>query len=138
MYAGVSELLTQFGEDALLVLADRDGDGQIDVPVVERALIDASAEIDGYLAGRYELPLADRPPVLVRVCADIALYRLASDADLGTDERRQRYQDAVKFLQGVSRGQVSLGVSEKVAATAAPSLHILSAPRRRPRGWRGY
>ena len=46
VYATLQDLQTRFGEDALLIAADRDGDNQVDAEVVEQALEDADAEID--------------------------------------------------------------------------------------------
>ena len=69
-------------------MADRDGDGVPDEGAVTAALDSASAEIDGYIAVRYTLPLASPPPNLTQPCVDIALYRLASSRDVLTDEHR--------------------------------------------------
>ena len=111
-YAGEQQIIERYGADTLLLAADRDGDGEIDSEVVRRALEDASAEIDTYLAAKYDLPLPKVPEVLARLSVDIALYRLSSTTAEGTDERRRRYEDAVKLLKRIASGEVSLGLSE--------------------------
>jgi phage gp36-like protein len=57
-------------------LTDRNYTGQIDDDVLNGALVQASAEIDGYLCGRYPVPWADEPRVLVGRCCNIARYLL--------------------------------------------------------------
>lgn len=60
-YANLSGLTARYGQHMLVDLTDRalPPTGQIDVDVVQAALEDTDALIDGYLAGRYALPLAE-------------------------------------------------------------------------------
>lgn len=133
MYATAQELETRLGgEEALVILADRDGDGVADAELVERALADATAEIDSYLAGRYTLPLPTVPAVLVRLACDMAVYRITSEYGAGlTEERRQRYEDAVAWLKRAASGDVSLGLpphQEPAPSTTVPGL-VSGKPR---------
>jgi len=105
-YATESDLIERYGAAELLAVADRDGNGSADSGMMERALDDASAEIDVYLAGRYALPLAHVPTVLVRIACDIARYRLW--ADRASDEVRRRYEDALRLLERIASGEVVL------------------------------
>ena len=130
-YASAEQVKERHGADAVLLLADRDGDGAADDGVIERALEDASAEIDTYLAAKYDLPLAETPAVLTRLAADIAVYRLAAEADRATDERRRRYEDAVALLKRIAKGEASLGLASPGAPSRAMST---SRPRRFTRG----
>ncbi|HKJ94852.1 MAG TPA: DUF1320 domain-containing protein [Gammaproteobacteria bacterium] len=107
-YATQQDLVDRFGSDELIQLTDRSSSGTIDATVVDQALSDASDEMDGYIGARYELPLPSTPNTLVRVCADIARYRLY---DIQAPEAvAQRYKDAVAFLKAVSTGAVALGL----------------------------
>jgi len=110
MYATEQELNTHIGEDAVLLLADRDGDMLTDAEVVESALIAASGEIDGYIRAQYELPLSAPNPLLKHLCIDIAIYHLSDETTI-TDHRIMRYRDATKTLTSISNGLISLGVS---------------------------
>lgn len=49
------------------------------------------------------------PATLRRPCVDIALYHLAFSGLNRTGEHRQRYEDAVAWLKGVARGEITLG-----------------------------
>lgn len=130
-YATQQNITDRHSKDTLLLIADRDGDGIADVEVVDRAIADASAEIDTYVGKRYELPMGSPPEVLTRLCVDIVVYRLSADADMATDERRKRYDDAIGFLRLIARGEVSLGVAEAQApASTTGTVHSSSSNRR--------
>jgi phage gp36-like protein len=80
--------------------------------VLSIALNDASAEIDGYLEGRFALPLTDSPAILTRLACDIAMYRLQSLRPLhDLADARTRYEDAVGFLRRIASGEVNLGLA---------------------------
>jgi len=109
-YATLEALIKQYGLDAVLLVADRDQDGDIDADVVEDALTAATSEIDSYVGVKHRLPLPQVPDVLVRVCGDIALYRMSSEGGQLTEDKRQRYEDAVDYLKRVAAGTASLGL----------------------------
>lgn len=112
MYASAQDIIDRYGNEQLLLLTDRDGNQAADTEVVDQALTDASAEIDTYIAAKYAMPLASVPASLVRPCVDIAVYRLAADRDLGTEEHRLRYEDAIAYLKRIAKGDVSLGLAK--------------------------
>lgn len=106
-YASLEDLQARFGAEEILQLADRNRDGVIDAGVIDRALADADAEINGYLGSRYQLPLAEVPQIVNVYACDIARFRLYHD--LATEEVRKRYEDALKFLRMVAEGKVKIG-----------------------------
>ena len=116
-YATTEQVIERYGADQILLLTDRDGGDAIDTGAVERALEDASAEVDAYLAAKHQLPLSETPAVLTRLAADIAVYRLAVTADRRTEEHRVRYEDAAALLKRIAKGEASLGL----ASPGAPS-----------------
>lgn len=107
-YAAQSDIIELYGLDALVV-ADRDGDGSVDAPAVEKALAAASDEIDTYLGVRYRVPLDDPAPALIiRFAIDIALYQLATTAAMASEEARTRYEDAIAALRRIGKGEQAL------------------------------
>ncbi len=129
-YATQQNITDRYSRDMLLLIADRDGDGIADPEVVDPAIDDASAEIDTYVGKRYELPMAaPLPEVLTRLCVDIVVYRLADGADVGTEEKRKRYEDAISLLRLIARGEVTLGVAE--ATTSSSNVVESSGSNRR-------
>lgn len=106
-YASQADMVDRFGEQEMISLTDRDRTGAINTEVLERALSDATAEIDSHLATRYELPLTSVPRVLVRLCADMARYYLHDDNLPETVAAR--HKASTELLRKVSSGQVSIG-----------------------------
>lgn len=130
MYASAQDLQERYPERDLIQLTDADGE-QLDVARLERALADASAEIDGYLQGRYTLPLAKPPQHLTLLACDIAMYRLQVLRPLGDiEDARERYEDALRYLRQVARGEVQLGLSEDGVAAPQGSGPEMISPRR--------
>lgn len=122
-YCTLTDLTDRYGETELIQLTDEAGTGAIDTVRVARAIADADAEIDAWLARRVALPLATVPGALVRMAAAMVRYYLYKDAapDLVTDQ----YEAAVKFLQAVAHGTVSLGPDPAFGSTpdsGAPSF----------------
>lgn len=113
-------MAARFGELELIELTDRSHSGRIDEEVAAVALADATAEIDAYL-GRFKRPFVDVPPVLKRLCCDIARYRLcAASGVLITEEISNRYRiDVLELLRALAKGEVQLGTDGSGAEVAA-------------------
>ena len=109
IYASQADIIELYGERALYV-ADRDGDGVPDAAAIERALAEASAEIESYLATRYALPLPAGTDlsILRKLAVDIAVYGLAQSRDVLTEELRRRYEDALAALRRLAKGEQAL------------------------------
>lgn len=129
-YADLAALEARYGQDAILLVADRDQDGVIDAGVIEQATADATAEIDSYVGALHRLPLASVPEVLVRLCCDIALYRLSAEAGSGTEEKRKRYEDAVALLRRIASGEVSLGMPTPAEEATSGFAFFEAQPKR--------
>ncbi|OHX21241.1 gp436 family protein [Chromobacterium sphagni] len=123
MYATRDDMLQRFGEKEVISLTDREYSGQVDDPLLADALADAGVEIDGYIGGRYPLPLAQPPKILAGYACDIARYRLCGSGTQLTEDIRDRYRDAVRFLELVAAGKVTLGGMPD-GGVAAPSQTV--------------
>jgi phage gp36-like protein len=110
-YATRTDMEDRFG---LEEIAQRES--MLPVGAVDRALADADAEIDSYLAGRYQVPVSPVPSHVVRVAAAIARYNLLGDA--ASDRARNDYQDARAWLREVQTGRVLLDGAALVTASA--------------------
>lgn len=128
-YTTQQELIDRYSENVLLVLADQDNDGVLDAVVIAEAITDASELMDSYLGKRYTLPLPVVPMPLKRICGDITLYLLSGNGTV-TDERRKRYDDAIKFLQALAKGDATLGAGvEQDNANSVGQVELDSNPR---------
>ncbi len=107
-YAVIQDAIDTYGEDYVLTSVTR-----VDTPdrdAFDRALVKASSEIDTYAGAQYSTPVTPSPPVFVQYCIDIAIYRASSDAGTGTDEKRLRYEDAIKWLRLLASGTVVIDI----------------------------
>jgi phage gp36-like protein len=111
-YCTLDDILKIVPADDILQLTDDAGAGEIDPAKVDEAIAHAGELIDGYLRGRYSLPLNPVPGLINRLAADIAAYRLymrRPPAGGLMDPVAERYKTAVKLLAEIQKGVVSLG-----------------------------
>ena len=108
MYATLQDMQSRFGIDLLRVAAVP-GTDTPDEAVITQALADASSLIDGYLAGRYPLPLAHVPTALVPICCDTARHRLYGEQS--PEQIGKRYDAALSFLKSVGKGELALALA---------------------------
>lgn len=130
-YATLEQLTDRFGERLLKQLTDREtpAAGEIDADIVARALTDTDAVIDGYLGGRYKLPLAETPPLLADLAQTIAIYKLhpfKPDEKIAKD-----YEMAMKTLRDIATGAVRLPL-DGVDPAAKSGSGVLTNDRERP------
>jgi phage gp36-like protein len=113
VYAQPSDMIARYPNRDLVQLTNEDPtQSVVDQTVLQQALADASAEIDGYLESRFTLPLTDPPAVLARLTCDIAMYRLQALRPLhDLAEARRRYDDALAVLVRVADGILTLGLA---------------------------
>lgn len=109
-YAVKQDMIDRFSDLEIRQLTDKaePPTGLINDVVLARALQDADGDIDAALAGRYSLPLASVPKVLVRVACNLARYYLYDDR--AGEEVTRRFKDEKKFLEAVADGKATLGV----------------------------
>ena len=108
-YSVQGDLLEQISEDKLIQLTDDDDMGAIDTSVITRAIADADAEINGYCGTRYDVPFSPAPAMIRKLSVDIAIYNLYARRKGVPEDRRKRYDNALRFLRDVSRGLISMG-----------------------------
>lgn len=120
MYCDQADLVKRFGETELVQLTDREFTGVINTDIVMQAISDASAIIDGYIAGRVTLPFTSVPRVINTLCGDIARYRLHDESP--SEQVVKGYDNAIKFFEHVAAGKVSLGLTVEGDATASNNL----------------
>lgn len=109
-YATQQNMIDRFGQREIIQLTDKSNPptGAISVTVLEQALGDADAMINGYVSTRYALPMTDVPQQIVRIACDLARYFLDKKP---SEEIKLRYDQAVAWLRDVSAGRVNLGVA---------------------------
>jgi phage gp36-like protein len=127
-YATLQDLIDRYGERELIEVADRDEPpaGAPDPVIVQRALDDATAEVDAYLSVKYATPLVTVPNAVLSATCVISRYRLHDDK--ATERIRADYEDAIRWLKDIAAGRALLpdliqpGQSVGVAVRAPASV----------------
>lgn len=109
-YCTIEDIETQTSTPTLIQLSSDNGQEEVNRVVVEEAIIYSSTLIDGYLRGRYSLPLDAHFPLLRILAIDLSIYRLYS--------RRMRnempeviqtnYDNAISTLRDIQKGVITL------------------------------
>lgn len=131
-YMTAPEIVERYGVDYLMLPSDHNDDDLADLIPVERALEDASAEIDKYLSSRFDVPLlnVDTDPSLSwvkRCCADLTIFYLAATNDVMTDLITMRFDQCIKQLTKIAEGKINIGGSVPSPA----GTNVVSADPRR-------
>lgn len=111
MYATVANMVERFGNTEMVRLSvpeDRETD-TLDPAKIEVALADATALIDGYLRGRYKVPLADVPKDIVRAACVLSRYDLAKGERVEpTEQMRLERKEVITWLENIAKGLISI------------------------------
>lgn len=119
-YATRDDLVLRYGLDEV-----EQRESALPAGAVERAVLDADALIDGYLVGRYNLPLFPVPANLPRIASTIARYTLLGDA--AEEWHRNDYKDAIAWLRDVQAGRVLLQAAEPVPGNVPENVVVLTS-----------
>jgi phage gp36-like protein len=109
-YCTYNDLLNCMAEQSVVQLTDDSGTNVVDTTKVAAAITASSQEIDGYIRGRYRLPLAQIPELLRDLCARMTRFRLYDRRENGVPEAvAASYKAGVDVLKMISAGTVTLG-----------------------------
>ncbi|WP_457650938.1 gp436 family protein [Profundibacter sp.] len=129
-YTTLSKLTERFGERMLVALTDRGAvaTGTIDVAVVDSAIAGSDAMIDGYLGGRYSLPLSNTPRLIEELAEDITIWKLhVSEPD---PKIEKDYTAAIRTLDRIASGTIRLDVAGvEPAGTGGTGVRITDRER---------
>lgn len=84
----------------IIALTAEPGDQEPDETKIDAAIQRAGDKIDNILAKTHTIPLSPVPTLIKSACADMAFYLLLKRPD---ELRRQRYLDAIKDMQELSK-----------------------------------
>ena len=131
-YTSLPLMIDRVGQAMLIALTDR-GDipvGVIDAVVMARALADADAVINGYLAGRYVLPLAITPALIADIAAAVTLWKLHVTSP--EDKIKADYHAAIKTLRDIAQGVVRVPDAAGLEPAASGASGVQIVDRERP------
>ena len=113
MYCTSEDIEKQITHETLVQLTnDTPPQDTVDDSVTYEAILYSSTLIDGYLQGRYELPISTRLPLLRIIAIDLSIYRLYSrrlHADM-PESILEQYKEAIKTLEKIQKGIIALQI----------------------------
>ena len=120
MYCTIEDIEKQTSSPTLIQLSSDDGQETINRVIVEEAILYASTLIDGYLRGRYSLPLDTHFPLLRIIAIDLAIYRLYSRRMKNEmpEVIESAYKNAVSTLRDIQKGVISLQSENDIFETS--------------------
>jgi len=134
-YCTAADLEAAYGADRIA------GWSRLDPDRADKAVSDASAEIDGYLlSGGYTVPLPGAPPTIRKYCVDIACASLVISAgvlesDPGGQAVIEQAEIARRYLDKVAQGKYKIPGYDsgggEAAATSPPAGNIQARSMKR-------
>lgn len=111
-YSLLADILKLFPEEVVIQLTDDEGLGVVNQTRIDEAIAGADAEIDSYCGSRYTVPFTTVPDIVKKISVDIAIYNLYSRrVEEISETRADRYKNAIRQLEGIAKGTISIGES---------------------------
>ncbi len=108
MYCSIEDILQSMDERLVAQLTNDSNPNSIDIDILQ-GIIDANIEfINGYLRGRYPLPLSNQHLILKQLAVELVKYDLYKRRDRLTDRIIEQRKDAINTLQNIQKGNITL------------------------------
>ncbi len=124
-YCSTDDIQSVITNDDLVQLTNDSGGDSVDTTKITEAISYVDNIIDGYLRGRYDLPLASTPDELKYIAVDFVVYRLYSRR-MSTEVPRsisEKHETVINLLSRIQKGTFNLGI-ETSEAFNNPALKI--------------
>ncbi len=110
VYSTLTDIQRLITERTVIQLTDDENLGTVNLARVAGAIDQADAEIDSYCGGRFRVPFVIVPDIVKKMSVDIAIYNLYSRrVEEMPEVRTDRYKNAIRQLEGISKGLISIG-----------------------------
>jgi phage gp36-like protein len=105
----------------------------------QQALDSASAKVDSYLGAHFTLPLTAYGQDIIEAEVNLASYQLlvarGFNPEAGPDKAiKERYDETVKWLQGIAEGDLVPNVADSSSGGAVGGPFVATSAQR---GWNG-
>jgi len=129
-YITQADLENKISKSLLIQLTDDDKTGLIDSTKLDSAINEAEAEIDGYIATKYTVPVSPVTDLLKKLARQIAVKNLYDRRPSTPENVNDNYDNAIAFLKAVAKGDATLGVDPPPAESTQGSAGEVSGPER--------
>lgn len=131
-YAALTDIKKLLPESIVIQLTDDENLGEVNQDRIDEAVAQADAEIDSYCGAKYSVPFSTAPDIVKKISVDIAIYNLYSrKVDVIPEIRAERYKNAIRQLEGISKGSISIGeaVEPDVPTEGGPEVNKTESDR---------
>lgn len=112
-YSTLDDIKKLLPEENLIQLTDDAGSGVVDADVVDEAITYADQLIDGYLRGRYTLPLSTVPSFLKKLSIDLVIFYLyGRRPEIQNENVEKKYTNVIRILEQIQAGKITLGTDD--------------------------
>jgi len=120
MYCTLTDIKKLLPEETVIQLTDDEGLDAVNQARLDESISQADAEIDSYCGGRYAVPFTTVPDIVKKISIDIAIYNLYSrKVEEIPETRADRYKNAIRQLEGITKGLISIGEAEAPPASTS-------------------
>jgi phage gp36-like protein len=121
-YCTLDDLKQNISEAELIQLTDDERLGAINEKRVNAIGVDVDDLIDGFLRGRYPLPLDPVPQIIRSIAKEMRIYKLflRKKRQTITKEMTDNYNAQIKLLEKIQRGDITLGGETGGSAPEGP------------------
>jgi phage gp36-like protein len=121
-YISQSDLDEYIEERTLIQLTDDNNSGSVNSAIVDECIVGAEAEVEGYLAARYAVPITGTVPGnIAEACVVLACRRLYVRRGRLPEAFQVVVEDTMKLLMAIAKGDLLIDTPEKTS----PSGEIL-------------
>ena len=128
-YCTSDDIKKIINEDVLTQLTDDENLGVIGAEKVDEAIANADSMVDGYAASRYLTPFSPVPRLIHIISIDIAIYNLYSRRENVPEIREKRYKDAVKLLDRLADGKLTIGEVDQPVVESSGVIKTTTRPK---------
>ncbi|MCX5785670.1 MAG: DUF1320 domain-containing protein [Elusimicrobia bacterium] len=129
-YCAAEDLTERLSNDELIQLTDDANTGVANQDIIAKAISAAQDTINGYLRGRYTVPLVSVPGIIKNLALDLTAYKLFKrrnqQFDIGA--RELMYKQAISQLKDIQVGIIQLETSDRAALPPASLMKTNKRP----------
>jgi phage gp36-like protein len=121
------------GQTLIWLSSDDEAATAINEAVVEEAVRQAEETVDGYLRGRYNLPLSAVPTIVKDMTVNLArhwLYARRPEGNDLPDAVTRTYKAAIQMLEAIRDNRMTLGLPTGEAAPEPGEMKVRARPQR--------
>lgn len=112
MYCTLEDILQVMDEKLVAQLSNDANPQQIDVSIVQIFIEQNSTLINGYLRGRYPLPLKGDLQLIRQIAVDLVKFDLYSRRDKISDRLSELRKECLSKLEKIQKGIITLEVKD--------------------------